>query len=127
MTHPADRGTTPRPPVQISEDVVVKIAAYHASQIPGVSRLRRRPVAQAVHRVAQLVRPYASSEGVQAEIDDDNHTASIEIDIVIQADYPCLKAANAIQQQVDTHIWASTGLRTTVTVNIVDLDVPELT
>ncbi len=134
--------------VRISNGVVAKIAAYHAQQIPGVSRLQPRPAAAAAQRIGQVVRtvtepdsagprsstavPLSSSagplnaDGVQADVDDHHHTATISIDIVIDAGHPCLPTAAAIQQDVDTHIRSATGLSTTVTVNIVDINIPDL-
>lgn len=134
--------------VRISNGVVAKIAAYHAQQIPGVSRLQPRPAAAAARRVGYVARtatrpdttgPRSSSavqlssspvplnaDGVQADVDDHHHTATISIDIVIDAGYPCLPTATAIQRDVDSNIRTATGLSTTVTVNIVDINIPDL-
>lgn len=135
-------GKAPRAPdsdagahVHIASIVVRRIAAYHAAQVLGVSALQPKLTAAATRQLTQLVRSASSTgsedtraiqlnpDGVQADVDDDTQTTTIEIDIVIDFGAPCLATATAIQQVVDSHVEAETGLKTVITVNIVDINI----
>lgn len=135
QTHPgsaSDLGPSPVPlhPVQaeihIAETVVGKVAAFYASQVPGVVALRGglgQTVVKLVGRVLDQLqdrRGDLATDGVRVEVVEG--LAKVEIGVVTHVGYPCLEVAQAIQARVGAKIRAHTGLAVVVSVNIIDID-----
>ncbi len=119
----------PEPQIRIADSVVAKIAAHYTLAVPGVVALRSGitdAVVNIAGRVARPSRPARAtgdlpSDGVTVAVDDANRIATITVDVVLRLGVPCLEVAKHVQQQVDADIRATTGLTSSITVNIVDV------
>ncbi|MFI7607826.1 Asp23/Gls24 family envelope stress response protein [Micromonospora sp. NPDC049366] len=99
----ADRGDT-----RIAPDVVARVAAHAARQVPGVYALVPVPA-----------RPH----GVAARLDD--RVASVDVELVAWYGSSVLAVADAVRDAVIDQVGAATGLAVReVTVTVEDLVVP---
>jgi uncharacterized alkaline shock family protein YloU len=118
------RGTAAN--VHVADGVLAKIAAYRTLQVPGVAMLRpslARTVSQLPGRVIRdrpVDSAVISTDGVR--VDRSGHQVVVELDVVLYYGQSCLDVANAIQEHVSAALNDDCGVKATVTVNIVDLE-----
>jgi uncharacterized alkaline shock family protein YloU len=122
---PTHEGSGPVPVARlhVADEVIAAIAAHHALATPEVTALRPR-VGQAL---ADLARSHAGDDTGEAptggvSVDRfDATTASIEVDLAVRLGAPCPSVARHVQERVADHVRTSTGVRSVVSVSIVDV------
>lgn len=113
------------PLLHISNTVVARVAAYYTCQVPGVLRLRP-DLAQMLTSVASRLFPARDGEarvptdGVTATVEDGR--AEISIAVVTRWGRNCRDIADQVQDQVAERVHSYTGLPTTVSITITDVD-----
>lgn len=123
-TPPPD-GAHTHPQLHVSDTVVARVAAYHACRVPGVRRLRP-DLAQSMTSIAtRLLRPHDGehripTDGVTATVEDGRATVSIAL--VTQWGRNCRDIAEQVQDHVAAEVHSYTGLPTTVSITITDVD-----
>jgi uncharacterized alkaline shock family protein YloU len=110
--------------VHISNEVVAVIAAHHARGVPGVAGLRPR----IGRTVTNLLRARtgsaedADTRGDGVVIDhNDGDSVTLQIDIAVQLGRSCPEVGRHVQEEVATGLEGSAGLKSLVSVNIVDV------
>ncbi len=118
-------GVPIHPQLHVSDTVVARVAAYHASRVPGVLRLRPN-LAQSMAGIATRLFPPRDGEhriptdGVTAVVEEGH--AEISIALVTRWGRNCCDVAEHVQDQVAEQVRSYTGLAATVSVTITDVD-----
>jgi uncharacterized alkaline shock family protein YloU len=125
---PTDRSPDLR--VHVADLLIAKIAAHHAREVPGVADLHRG-LADTVTGLAARMgpdrsgkdddEPEISTDGITVT-DIDDTTVHVTVEVTVFLGRPCLEVAQTVQQRLDAEIAAATGLRSVVTVNLVEVE-----
>jgi uncharacterized alkaline shock family protein YloU len=109
----------------VSDLVVARLAAGAAGEVPGVVRLRPRPLLA----LAGLIRRDEPDEAGGGPVPTDGVTVSVadgmaevSLDVVVRYGDVCPTVATEIQELVARRLSDEAGLASAVTVHIVDID-----
>jgi uncharacterized alkaline shock family protein YloU len=109
----------------VSDLVVARLAAGAAGEVPGVVRLRPRPLVA----LAGLIRRDEADEAGDGPVPTDgvtvsvtDGTAEVTLDVVVRYGDACPTVATDIQELVARRLAEEAGLASAVTVHIVDID-----
>ena len=111
--------------LNVSDTAVARVAAYYASRVPGVRRLRP-DLAQTIAGLAPRLIPPRNvenqipSDGVTAAVDDDR--AEISITLVTRWGRNCRDVAEQVQDHVAEQVCSYTGLAAAVSITIAQVD-----
>lgn len=116
--------------IHIADEVVAKMVAHYTLTVPGVVALRPGLANSVANLAGRFVRPgnddptNLSTDGVTVAVDDNERTATVTVDVVLELGVPLLEVAKHIQQQIGANLQHTTGLAAITTINIVDVTEP---
>jgi uncharacterized alkaline shock family protein YloU len=118
-------GAPTQPQLHVSDTVMARVAAYHASRVPGVLRLRPN-LTQSMASITPRLFPARDDDyrmptnGVTATVE--NGHAEISITLVTRWGHNCRDIAEQVQDQVAEKVRSYTGLPATVAITITDVE-----